>query len=148
VGNDEWWSLADLNIEAPDHHHDTTVDNLGSIFNASENLRCFHKEHVLVAEIQKSQLHDDPVDVEGDTKIEDIRRTFRSGTPLPAVVVVHMPEGRSPFPSQKERGIGFYLLLEGRHRYNAIHREEAPQIYAWVAHVGCCGGPEADLGDS
>lgn len=145
MGNDEWWSLTDLNAEAPDHHHDSTVENLASIFDASDHLRCFHKQYVVVAEIQRSQLHDDPADFLGDTKIEEIRQTIRSGIHLPAVVLVHTPEGRSPFPWLKERGIGFYLLLEGRHRYNATHREGAHSIFAWVAHVGCCGGPEADL---
>lgn len=147
MNSDEWWSLTDLNAEVPDHHHDSTVENLAGIFDASEDLRCFHKEHVPVEEIQKWQLHDDPEDVEGDTKIEDIRRTIRSGIALPAIVLVHTPEGRGPFSWHRERGIGFYHLLEGRHRYNAAHRERAPRIYAWVAHIGCCGGLEADLED-
>jgi hypothetical protein len=44
----------------PDQHHDSTVDYLASSFDASDELRCFHKEHVRVAEIQRWQLHDDP----------------------------------------------------------------------------------------
>jgi hypothetical protein len=147
VNEDEWWSLTDLNGEAPDHDHYSTVDNLAGIYYASEELRCFHKEHVSVAEIQKWQLHDDPADVDGDIKIEDIRRTIRSGNGLPAIVLAHTPEGRGPFFRQSEYGVGFYHLLEGQHRYNAAYREQETLIYAWVAHIGCCGGPEADVED-
>ena len=145
----EWWSLTDLNAEVPDHDHDhdSTVENLAGIFSASAGLRCFHKENVPVAEIQEWQLHDDPLDVDGDTKIENIRRTIRSGVSLPAIVLVHTPEGSGPFWKLSGRGSGFYHLLEGQHRYNAAHREETPSIYAWVAHISCCGGPRADLAD-
>jgi len=145
VGIERWWSLTELNAQAPDHHHDSTVENLAGLYDASEDLTCFLKEHVPVAEINESQLHDDPDDLEGDAKIESIRSTIRAGVPLPAVVVVHTPEGRSRWALPEYRGVGFYHLLEGRHRYNAAHRERTPRLYAWVAHIGCCGGPDADL---
>ncbi|MBT8224908.1 MAG: ParB N-terminal domain-containing protein [Dactylosporangium sp.] len=111
------------------------MENLDSLFDATDRLRCFRKEFVPVAEIGRSQLFDDPEDVEGDEKIESIRSTIRSGTGLPAIVVVHVSERRR----------GPYHLLEGRHRYNAAYRELARSIYAWVAHIECCGGPAADL---
>jgi hypothetical protein len=145
VGNDQWRSLAELNAEAPDHHYGSTVDNLAALFDASEDLRCFRVEHVLVAEINESQLYDDPEDIEGYAKIESIRSTIRLGIPLPAVVLVHAAEGRSRWVLPASEGDGFYDLLEGRHRYNAVYRERVPRIHAWVAHVGCCGGPGADL---
>ncbi|MEN3615443.1 hypothetical protein AAH979_38845 [Plantactinospora sp. ZYX-F-223] len=147
MGGDQWWSLTELNTEAPDHHHESTVDNLADIYNASESLRCFRKQHVPVPEIQQAMLHDDPEDVQANTKIESIRLAIRSGVTLPGVVLVHNPANRSPLPRQGRRYIGSYHLLEGMHRYTAAHREEAPQIYAWVAHLGCCGGPQADLED-
>jgi hypothetical protein len=74
-----WWSLDDLNAEVPDQHHDSTVDNLASSFDASDDLRCFHKEHVRVAEIQRWQLHDDPDAFESIAKIEEIRGAIRRG---------------------------------------------------------------------
>jgi len=144
MGTDRWWSLSELNAEAPDHHHDSTVENLAGLAYASDELRCFHKQHVAVPEISEALLHDDPDDVEGDAKIESIRLTIRAGAPLPAVVLVHTPTGQSLWVPTA-RGKGFYQLLEGLHRYNAARRERAPHIYAWVAHVGCCGGPTADV---
>jgi hypothetical protein len=147
VGTDRWRSLSELNAEAPDHHHDSTVENLEGLFGASEALRCFHKEYVAVFDINEALLHDDPDDVEGVAKIESIRLTIRVGVPLPAIVLVHTPTGQSARASSPVKGKGFYHLLEGLHRYNAARRERAPQVYAWVAHVGCCGGPAADVVD-
>lgn len=138
MANRDWWSLAELNNEAPDHDHVTTVENLASICNASEDLRCFRKEHVSVAEIDTCLLLDDLEAVESDLKIESIRSTIRSGTPLPAVVIVHHWPLHHPGPPQQP-----YHVLEGLHRYNAAFRERVPHLYAWVAHVNCCGGPAA-----
>jgi hypothetical protein len=139
-----WWSLDALNAEVPDHHHDSTVENLVGIFDASDELRCFHKEDVPVVEIQKWQLNDDPDDVEGIAKIEDIRRAVRAGVRLPAIVLVHRPDGPQFEHHGPSQYAGSYHLLEGRHRYNAAYQEQTPKIFAWVAHIGCCGGPEAD----
>ncbi|WP_045747272.1 hypothetical protein [Actinoplanes rectilineatus] len=141
--DDAWWTLDALNTEVPDHHHDSTVENLVTIFGASDHLACLRKEDVPVDQIQKWQLLDDPDAVESIAKVEDIRRTLRSGRALPAIVLVHTPDGPR-FGDGLPRRIGAYHLLEGMHRYNATYLEQAPTIFAWVAHVGCCGGPEAD----
>lgn len=37
------------------------------------------------------------------------------------------------------------LLIEGRHRYNAAYREALGSLFAWVAHLDCCGKPCSDL---
>ena len=134
---DSWWSIDELNTEAPDEKdYGTTLDNLESLFGVSELLSCFHKEFVPIAKIDQGQLHDDPADAEGIAKIESIRCAMRAGTPLPAVIVVHDKSAATAAP---------YELIEGRHRYNAAHREGTPLLYAWVAHPGCCGGPAPDL---
>ena len=143
TSDDAWWSLDALNTEVPDHHHDSTVENLVTIFEASDYLPCFRKEHVPVASIQEWQLLDDPDDTDGIAKVEGIRRTLRAGRSLPAIVLAHTPNGPR-FDDGRPGRIGAYHLLEGRHRYNAAYQERAPTIFAWVAHVGCCGGPEAD----
>jgi hypothetical protein len=135
--------LDTLNTEVPDHHHDSTVENLLTIFGASDQLRCFHKEDVPVAKIQKWQLIDDPDATESIAKVNDIRRTLRAGRPLPAIVLVHTPDGPR-FNDGRPGRVGAYHLLEGQHRYNAAYQEGWPTIFAWVAHVGCCGGPHAD----
>lgn len=140
-----WWSLNALNIEVPDQHHFSTVDNLSSIFNASDSLRCFRKERVLVAEIQKWQLHDDPHDHEGIAKIESIRSALRAGASLPAVVLVHAASNPPFVLGSSDLWLGNYHLLEGLHRYSATCLEQARSIFAWVAHLACCGGPKADL---
>ena len=132
---DSWWSIDELNTETPDEKdYGTTLDNLESMFRVSELLSCFHREFVPVAEINQDQLHDDPSDAEGIAKIESIRRTIRAGTPLPPAIVVH-----------DSASTAAYELIEGRHRYNAAYREGTPLLYAWVAHLGCCGGPTPDL---
>lgn len=108
-----WWSLDELNTEAPDHHHDSTVDGLAGTFDASDELPCFHKEYVLVAEIQQWQLQDDPDAVDSIAKIEEIRGSIRRGTRLPAVVLVHTPKGSLFGGADKARYRGTYHLIEG-----------------------------------
>ncbi|MFF3869042.1 hypothetical protein [Micromonospora sp. NPDC001898] len=132
---DGWASLTALNDEMPDHDHGSTVDNLDHGFQVSEHLECWRKEYVRTGLVHPNQLIDDPDDVDGHMKVESIGETLRAGEPLPAVVLIHQPD---------ERGHP-YQLIEGRHRYNAIHREGWPLIFAWVAHVSCCGGPGPDL---
>ncbi len=129
VESRSWWSLKELNAEAPDHHHDSTVENLAGLFGATEDLQCFRKEQAPVAEINDAALHDDPEETQGNAKIESIRSTIRAGVPLPAVVLVHTPSGISPWPPPS-KAKGFYHLLEGLHRYNASRREQVPLIYA------------------
>jgi hypothetical protein len=130
-----WLSLSVLNEEVPDHHHGSTVDNLDEIYDVSEDLECWHEEDVKVDQIDPCQLIDDPDDGEGHTKVESIRTTLRVEGWLPAVILIHHPDEKD-FP---------YTLIEGRHRYNATHREGRSHIFAWVAHVACCGGPPPDL---
>ena len=143
TAEDGWWSLDALNKEVPDQHHDTTVDNLLTIFGATDQLPCFHKENVRVTEVQKWQLIDDPDATESIAKVNDIRRTLRDGRALPAVVLVHNPDGPR-FNDGHPGRVGAYHLLEGQHRYNAAYQERVPTMFAWVAHVGCCRGPEPD----
>ncbi|WFE41108.1 hypothetical protein [Micromonospora sp. WMMD998] len=57
--NAAWWSLEALNAEVPDHHHDSTVENLDGIFDASDELRCVRKEHVPVDEIESGSSTND-----------------------------------------------------------------------------------------
>lgn len=130
-----WRSLSTLNAEAPDHDHGSTVDNLHELYGASEHLACWRKEEVEVGRVDPFQLFDDPDDIEGNSKIESIRATLRSGQSVPAVIIIHHA-GNEKYP---------YWLIEGKHRYNAAHREKLPRINGWVAHISCCGGPAADL---
>jgi hypothetical protein len=143
TNDDAWWSLDALNAEVPDQHHDTTVEDLVTIFGASDQLPCLHKENVPVAQIQKWQLIDDLDAVESIDRVEDIRHTLRAGRELPAIVLVHTPNGPR-FDDGHPNRAGAYHLLEGQHRYNAAYQERVATIFAWVAHLGCCGGPEAD----
>lgn len=133
MADEAWWPLSELNAEAPDYHHPWTVDNLDVMYGASEHLVCWRKEHVQVELIDPFQLLDDPDDLAGESKVESIRGTLRAGKPLPAVIIVHHPE-EEKYP---------YRVIEGRHRYNAVHREKLPRIFAWVAHLSCCGSPAA-----
>lgn len=129
-------TLAQLNAEAPDHHHDSTVDNLAHIYDTSEFLACWRKEQAPFDAINDFMVRaHDPDDASAEAKIEGIRTTIRSGRALPAVVLIHEPH-KTPCD---------YHVLEGLHRYNAAHRERVQRLYAWVAHIGCCGGPNADL---
>lgn len=54
------------------------------------------------------------------------------------------PSGPRSDDADDPRYLGLYHLLEDMRRYNAAYQEQEPAIYAWVAHIGCCGGPEAD----
>lgn len=82
-------TLVELNDEAPDHDHWSTVSNLWSIYSTSENLACWRKESVRLTDIDLLLLHDDPDDTAGDAKIESIRKSIRNGRKLPAVVLIH-----------------------------------------------------------
>ena len=58
-----------------------------------------------------------------------LQQAIRSGEPLPPVYLLHTVS------SSHE-----YYLFEGMHRFTASHRERA-EMLAWLAHIGCCGGP-------
>ena len=128
-----WTTLEELNAAAPDHDHGSTVDNLDNLYGVSSELACWHEERVPVDQIDEGQLADDPDDTKSEGKITSIRFSLRNGHPLPPVVLVHHEDAQPP-----------YVLIEGRHRYNAAHRENTPSMAAWVAHIGCCGGPTPD----
>jgi sugar phosphate isomerase/epimerase len=100
--------------------------------------RVWRREEIPVGLINPFQLLDDPNDHEGEAKVESIRQACRLGVRLPHVVVLHEP-------ADQEHPC---FLIEGRHRYNARHRERLMTIRAFVAHVGCCGGPAAAMTDS
>lgn len=129
-----WIALEELNAATPDHDHGSTVDNLEHLYRVSSQLACWHEEHVPVGQIDEGQLTDDPDDIEAETKIANIQSSLRNGHSLPPVVLVHHVDAPRP-----------YVLIEGRHRYNAAHRAKATSMTAWVAHVHCCGGPAPDL---
>lgn len=129
------FTLGQANLLEPDEqHYHSTVENMAALFQVSEDLACWRRENVPVAHIDPFQLIDDPDDLDGEAKVEAIRKAMQEGARMPAVITVHEPDAEFP-----------YFLAEGRHRYNAAHREAAPAIAAWVAHIGCCSGPEADL---
>jgi hypothetical protein len=70
-------ALAALNAEMPDHHHDSTVDNLAAIYGVSEKLACWRKEHVVFTAINEYMLHaHDPAEADAEAKIESIRGTI------------------------------------------------------------------------
>lgn len=129
------FTLEHANALEPDpKDYATTVENAASILNISEDLPCWLRQEIPVAQIDPYQLLDDPDDHDGEAHVEKIRAAMQAGITLPAVIVAHNPESQHP-----------YYLFEGRHRYNAAHREERATIPAWVAHVDCCNGPPADL---
>jgi hypothetical protein len=134
MADEIWWSLSALNTEAPDNDYHSTVGYLDDVLDASENLACWRREDIEVSRISVFQLVHDSDDVEGNLKIANMRAHVRTGQPLPAVAVIHSPD--------KDYA---YDLIEGQHRYNAVYREGLPSIYAWVAHLSCCGGPPPDL---
>lgn len=129
-----WRSIWELNSSVPDYDYPSTVDNL-RFFGATQHLRCWRVQDVPVLEIDEYQLNDDPEARESIEKIASIRQSIRSGLPLPPVVTLHRLGERWP-----------YNLIEGRHRFNAAHEERVPTIRAYVAHLGCCGGPNGDFG--
>jgi hypothetical protein len=134
MGDTLWLSADECNEMMPDHDYGSTIDNLETVYSISTQLRCWQLEGVPTSQIDPGQLIDDPDDNEGHTKAESIRQSFRAGAFIPPVIIIHRPSHDNP-----------YFLIEGRHRYNAAHHEPISRIKAWVAHIGCCGGPSADL---
>lgn len=131
VVNGRWWTLDELNRERPDDDHPSTVDNLHHLYDTDEFTRCWRKEEVEVGAIDPGQLADDPDDFEGEAKIASLQRAVESGADLPGVVIFHHPQRAHP-----------YVLIEGKHRFNAAHRASATRIFAWVTHLDCCGSGE------
>lgn len=130
-----WLSADECNAMLPDHDFGSTIDNLESVYDTSPRLKCWQSERVSTQQIDPGQLIDDPDDVDGHRKTESIREAIRSGSFVPPVIIIHRPT-HDVYP---------FVLIEGRHRFNAAHRECATHMLAWVAHLGCCGGPGPDL---
>jgi hypothetical protein len=130
-----WLSAEECNDLVPDHDFGTTIDNLEVQYSVSTALACWKLEAVPTLQIDPFQLIDDPADVEGHAKAESIRASLRASTYVPPVIIIHEPS-RHDHP---------YILIEGCHRYNAAYRERVDTLAAWVAHIGCCGGPDADF---
>ncbi|MFC9949064.1 ParB N-terminal domain-containing protein [Streptomyces prasinus] len=110
------------------------LDILEGDYLVTENFACWSAEIVPVADIDRYQIIDDPDDQLGWQKTALLQAALRENVTLPPIVLAHStPDDR-----------GRYGLLDGRHRFNAAHLESVPLIRAWVAHIGCCGGPAAD----
>lgn len=129
-------SLSDTQKVVEDDHYDSTVGNFEDWTGLDEYATVWDIEAVPVGLIDKGQLIDDPDDHWGHEKAESIRRSMRDGTFIPPVFVLHMPNKEWP-----------YWLLEGRHRYNAAHREGVAVIPAWVAHCDSSCLPVSDRSD-
>lgn len=128
-----WRTLRDLHAESPCKDYGEVLDILEADYLATESLACWNIESVVVAEIDRYQIIDDPDDQLGWQKTNLLRSALRRNTTLPPIVLVHsMTDDR-----------GCYGLLDGRHRFNAAHLESVPLIRSWVAHIACCGGPTA-----
>lgn len=130
-----WLSAHECNDYVPDHaHFGSTIDNLAHNYSVSGDLQCWPLGRIDPVQVDPYQLIDDPDDHEGHAKVAAIRTAVASGARMPPVIVVHQPrDAEHP-----------YDLMEGRHRYNAALVDRLPMV-AWVAHIGCCGGPAADL---
>lgn len=111
----------------PDHDYPSTADNMHHL-GVDEDDACWSLEAVPVKQIDPFQLHDDPDDIDGLKKIASIIETLQRGEGLPPVFVVHRPAAEHP-----------YYLVEGKHRFNALHRDSRLEAVTWVAHDGCCG---------
>ena len=112
----------------PDHDFPSTADNLWH-YGVDQNVPCFSLCTVSPARVDPGQLLDDPDALESQEKVASLQQAIRSGEPLPPVYLLHTVS------SSYE-----YYLFEGMHRFTASHRERA-EMLAWLAHIGCCGGP-------
>ena len=123
----QFFSLATTQQLVPDvEDYDSTVQNFEDITGACEGDPVWSLAKIAVAEIDPYQLIDDPDDDCGLAKVGEIRAVMRSGGFLPPVYAIHQPDHEYP-----------YNLIEGRHRYNAAHAEQAELLLAWVGHVPC-----------
>lgn len=112
----------------PDHDNPSTADNLWH-YGANETTPCFTINTVHAVKVDPGQLLDDPDALESQAKVESIRQTIQRDEPLPPVYLLHTVGNEYE-----------YYLFEGMHRFTASHREDV-QLLAWVAHLGCSGGP-------
>lgn len=112
----------------PDHDYPSTADNLWH-YGADGDSPCFTINTVPAVEIDPGQLLDDPDATDSQAKVESIQGSIREAEPIPPVYLLHTPAKKFQ-----------YYLFEGMHRFTATHRE-GTQLLAWVAHLGCCGGP-------
>ncbi|TLS46880.1 hypothetical protein FE633_07210 [Streptomyces montanus] len=131
---DSWKTLRDLDSEERCKDYGDALNVLEEEYLATEDLACWRSEVVTVAEIDRYQVIDDPDDHSGWLKVKELSAALRRDALLPPVVLAHTT------PDER----GSYGLLDGRHRFNAALLESRPLIRAWVAHIGCCGGPDAD----
>lgn len=130
--------LADLHRAEPCKDYDAVLDNLAVLYSSTEDLACWKTETVAVGEIDRFQIMDDLDGEDRPQRVKSLRLALRSNAPVPPVVLVH---GLTP-----DRGN--YFLLDGCHRFNAAHEEGAADLAAWVAHIGCCGGPSPDMDEA
>ncbi|MGK5695911.1 ParB/RepB/Spo0J family partition protein [Streptomyces sp. URMC 128] len=130
-----WTTLAHLHDFEPCKDYEAVLDALVAMYNSTEALRCWKSEAVPVGEIDRFQIMDDLDDHDGTHRVKRLRATLREGGSVPPVVLVH---GLTP-----DRGN--YFLLDGCHRFNAARKEGVANLHAWVAHIGCCGGPSPDM---
>ncbi|HET7414166.1 MAG TPA: hypothetical protein VFI97_00535 [Arthrobacter sp.] len=114
----------------PDHDYPSTADNLWQC-GIDQDVPCFSLCTVNSARVDPGLLLDDPDAFESQEKVSSLQEAIRSGEPLPPVYLLHTVS------SSYE-----YYLFEGMHRFTACHRERA-EMLAWLAHIGCCGGPAA-----
>ncbi|WP_405464253.1 ParB/RepB/Spo0J family partition protein [Streptomyces griseoaurantiacus] len=129
-----WRAFRDLHAEEHCKDYDQALNVLEEDYRATDTLACWRTEFVAVAKIDRYQIIDDPDDFSGWQKVGELREALRQECLLPPVVLAHTaPDDR-----------GSYGLLDGRHRFNAAHLEGSAYVRAWVAHVGCCGGPAAN----
>ena len=129
-----WISLRTANLLVPDKDYDSAAENLQAIYGRSEDDPVWSLEKVAVVTIDPGQLIDDPTDEEALQKVDSIRSSIENGQSIPPVFLMHHERKRFP-----------YVLIEGRHRYNAAHQHGEQAIAAQVAHVACtCSQPTSD----
>lgn len=134
VSQETWLTAQECDDMVPDSDFGSTIGTLDAQYRVSTELRCWKLEAIATAAIDPLQLIDDSDDNDGHEKAERLRFEFRARRFVGPVTIVHSAANGYP-----------YGLIEGRHRYNAAHREGLPTMKAWVAHIGCCGGPGPDL---
>jgi hypothetical protein len=128
-----WRTLRELNSENPCKDYGQALEVFEANYGATEDLACWRTESVVIDEVDRYQLIDDPDDENGREKVNDLRHALCNKRQLPPLVLVHY--------SRDERGS--YALMDGRHRFNAAHEEGVNRLAAWVAHIGCCCGEAA-----
>ncbi|MEU8929882.1 ParB/RepB/Spo0J family partition protein [Streptomyces sp. NPDC048409] len=130
----EWRTLRDLNVEEQCKDYGQALNVLENVYNATDELACWRTELAPVAAIDSYQIIDDPDDGAGWRKVGALQEALRRNSVLPPIVLAHTATSAR----------GGYGLLDGRHRFNAALLEGRSFIRAWVAHVGCCGGPASN----